>query len=188
MAQDYDLIRQCIKGQTEAFGKLYDRYAPVLLSVCLRYLPVRAEAEDILQECFIRIFEKIGEFKVRPEASFEGWMKRIVVNKALNHIRDKNRNRLFVEGSDPGMWPDVPDDEPGSGFPNVTADEVHQMIQKLPDGYRTVFNLYVMEEYGHKEIAAMLGCSENTSKTQLLKARNMLKKRIVELQNTKEHV
>ncbi|PKP15695.1 MAG: hypothetical protein CVU06_16075, partial [Bacteroidetes bacterium HGW-Bacteroidetes-22] len=120
MAQDYDLIRQCIKGQTEAFGKLYDRYAPVLLSVCLRYLPVRAEAEDILQECFIRIFEKIGEFKVRPEASFEGWMKRIVVNKALNHIRDKNRNRLFVEGSDPGMWPDVPDDEPGSGFPNVT--------------------------------------------------------------------
>ncbi|PKP15705.1 MAG: RNA polymerase subunit sigma-70, partial [Bacteroidetes bacterium HGW-Bacteroidetes-22] len=68
------------------------------------------------------------------------------------------------------------------------ADEVHQMIQKLPDGYRTVFNLYVMEEYGHKEIAAMLGCSENTSKTQLLKARNMLKKRIVELQNTKEHV
>jgi len=186
MAQDEDLIRQCINGRPEAFGKLYDRYAPVLLSVCLRYIPIRAEAEDLLQECFIRVFEKIGEFRLRPDASFEGWMKRIVVNKALNQLRDKNRNRLFVETSDPGAWPDVASDETSSGYPNISADEIHAMIQSLPDGYRTVFNLFVMEEYGHKEIAGLLGCSENTSKTQLLKARNMLKKRIAELQQTKE--
>jgi len=187
MAQDENLIKQCIKGRPEALGQLYDRYAPVLLSVCLRYVPVRAEAEDLLQECFIRIFEKIGDFQLRPEASFEGWMKRIVVNKALNYLRDKNRNRLFVDTSDPGLWPDISEDESGNGFPNISADEIHTLIQSLPDGYRTVFNLFVIEEYGHKEIAGMLGCSENTSKTQLLKARNMLKKRILDLQNTKEH-
>lgn len=188
MAQDENLIKKCIKGQPEALGQLYDRYAPVLLSVCLRYIPIRAEAEDILQECFIRIFEKIGEFKLRPEASFEGWMKRIVVNKALNFLRDKNRNRLFIDTPDPGLLADVTDEDSDRGFPNITADEIHGMIQNLPDGYRTVFNLFVVENYGHKEIASMLGCTENTSKTQLLKARNMLKKRILELQNMKERV
>lgn len=188
MAQDENLIRRCIKGQHKAFGQLYDRYAPVLLSVCMRYIPVRAEAEDLLQECFIRIFEKIGEFELRPEASFEGWMKRIVVNKALNYLRDKSRNRLLIDTADPGRLPDATEDDTEMAFSNITADEIHQLIQSLPDGYRTVFNLFVIENYGHKEIATLLGCSENTSKTQLLKARNMLKKRILELQNKKEPV
>lgn len=184
MATDEVLIRNCLKGKPEALGRLYDLYAPVLFSLCLRYVPQRAEAEDLLQEAFIRIFENLKRFNPRDGGSFEGWMKRIAVNHALNYIRTRNRHRIFVESDQPNNFPDVVEEDYNQDdfLANLTSDTIHQLIAELPEGYRTVFNLYVIEEYSHKEIAELIGCSENTSKTQLLKARNLLKKKISELQ------
>lgn len=184
MATDEVLIRNCLKGKPEALGRLYDLYAPVLFGLCLRYVPQRAEAEDLLQEAFIRIFENLKRFNPRDGGSFEGWMKRIAVNHALNYIRTRHRHRIFVESDQPNNFPDVVEEDynPDDFLANLTSDTIHQLIAELPEGYRTVFNLYVIEEYSHKEIAELIGCSENTSKTQLLKARNLLKKKISELQ------
>jgi RNA polymerase sigma factor (sigma-70 family) len=186
MTSEQELIKDCIKGKSRALEALYDKYAPMLLSVCMRYVPERADAEDILQEAFIRILKSISKFEPRHSGAFEGWMKRIVVNLSLNFIRDKMKTRNLISidhHTDVGV---VEDDLPFSpeSF-GVSTDEIHALIGNLPAGYRTVFNMYVFEDYSHKEIAALLNCSESTSKTQLLKARNLLKKNILMLSSKK---
>jgi len=163
-------------------GRLYDLYAPRLLSLCLRYCGNREDAEDVLQEGFIKILRHLGHFKSQSPGSLEAWMKRIMVNTALNHLRDHTKDRLmlsietYLERDD---LIDEPEEDPDLLWKSIiTKDQLMDMICALPPGYRTVFNLYVMEEYTHKEIAELLNCSENTSKSQLSKARALLRKRL----------
>ena len=153
--------------------------APVMLAVCLRYAQSNDEAEDILSEGFMKVFSSIGSY--RNEGSFEGWMKRIMINHALNQFR-KNRKSPFLEDIDTINETEISVDEnPVSDHSPVSAEVLTKLIQQLPRGYQMVFNLYVFEEYSHKEIADMLQISESTSKTQLLKARKMLRKRLYDL-------
>ena len=140
------------------------------------------QAEDIVQEGFIKVFQRISSF--RREGSFEGWIKRIMINQALNHYR-KNRKQPFfsvIEEIDETEIIDTDEPEP---LDPVPPGLLLDLIQNLPEGYRMVFNMYVFEEYSHKEIAEALNVSESTSKTQLLKARRLLRKKLEDLKQSK---
>jgi RNA polymerase sigma-70 factor (ECF subfamily) len=166
-------------------GVLYDRHAPWLLAVCLRYTGNRQDAEDVLHDGFMKILRSIDSFEEKNTGSLEAWMRRIMVNTALNHIRDHGKEKMFVDLEPvlkPEQLPDEVQEDNNFGGLDLTRDQLMEMICELPDGYRTVFNLYVMEDYSHKEIAEFLQCSENTSKSQLFKARNLLRKRLLEYQ------
>jgi RNA polymerase sigma-70 factor (ECF subfamily) len=164
-------------------GILYDRYAPLLLSLCKRYCGNTEDAEDVLHDGFIKIMKNLEKFTPRDHGSFEGWMKRIMVNTSLNHLRSRSRDRNFFS-SDPLRDENLKEDLPEgihffreiSGL--VSKEDLMELICNLPQGYRTVFNLYVFESYSHREIAETLGCTENTSKSQLSKARAMLRKQL----------
>ncbi len=162
-----DLIADCLAGKRNAQEVLYKKYSSKMLAICTRYLPDRAEAEDAMINAFIRVFGQLENF--RQEGSFEGWIRRIVVNEALAMLRKKSKMQLEpAENAD--YHADYQIEETG-----LEASELLEMVQKLPTGYRTVFNLYAIEGYSHKEIAEMMGISESTSKSQLNRARNMLK-------------
>jgi RNA polymerase sigma-70 factor, ECF subfamily len=178
------LLRKVIDKDSGAIEALYDTFAPVLLSLCLRYCGNRDDAEDILHDGFMKIIRKIDTFRARPDATMEGWMRRIMVNTALNFLRSKARmkNMLSLDSSADSL-PDPVEEPDGFGdiLARVDKAKLMDMICDLPAGYRTVFNMYVFDEYGHREIAEMLGCSENTSKSQLSKARALLRKRIMDM-------
>lgn len=165
-----ELIIQCKKQDAAAQGELYRRYSQVLFGVCLRYSPNKAEAEDNLQDSFITIFKKVGQFK--DKGSFEGWMKRITVNTVLQKYRKqrvfnlKDENRIEEEADDEVETSQVP------------LDFLLKCIQELPDKYRMVFSMYVLDGYSHKEVAEMLGISDGTSKSNLARARGILKKKV----------
>ena len=183
-----DLIRKAIARDISAIEALYDRHAPALLSVCFRYCGNRDDAEDILHDGFIKIIQKINTFKVRSEGSLEAWMRRIMVNTALNFLRDRMKEKAFID-IDPILdkidMHDEEDVDPEAVYLQVEREKIMEMICELPAGYRTVFNLYVFEQYGHREIAELLRCSENTSKSQLSKARALLRKKMNQLVNVK---
>ena len=163
---EQQLIVACQEGSRKAQFELYNRYAPSMYSTCLRYCGNESDAQDALQEGFTRVFKHLNRFN--QSGSLEGWMRRIVINCSLTLIKKRNKH-LSVEVQDymaADLKPSVLD--------VLSADEIHEIICELPDGYRTVFNLNVVEGYSHKEIAEMLGCGESTSRTQLLKARRML--------------
>jgi RNA polymerase sigma factor (sigma-70 family) len=173
------IIEGCVAGKRSAQSDLYHKYSGVMLSICLRYAQNRDEAEDILQEAFLKIFQNISSY--RKEGSFEGWMKRVIINHALNYYR-KNRKMPFLEDIESINETDIMDNDEQSGsHAPVSAEKLIALIQLLPPGYRMVFNLYVFEEFSHKEISEALNISENTSKTQLLKARRMLRKKLFDL-------
>lgn len=182
------LIKKAIARDAGAIEALYDTYAPVLLSVCFRYCGNRDDAEDILHDGFIKIIQKIHTFRIRSDGSLEAWMRRIMVNTSLNFLRTRLKERYFT---DIDMVADKielkEDEEPGPGdiCSQVDREQVIQMICELPAGYRTVFNLFVFEQFGHREIAELLGCSENTSKSQLSKARALLRKKLNQMVNVK---
>jgi RNA polymerase sigma factor (sigma-70 family) len=183
MIVDDSILEGCIAGKRSAQAVLYRKCASTMLGLCMRYASNRDEAEDIVQEGFIKVFQKISSF--RKEGSFEGWIKRIMINQALNHYR-KSRKQPYhsvIEDVDETHILDLNDPEPLDPIP---ADTLLRMIQDLPEGYRMVFNLYVFEEYSHKEIADSLNVSESTSKTQLLKARRLLRKKINDLKQSKK--
>ena len=147
--------------------ELYNRFAPKMYGVCLRYASNAEEAEDILQEGFIKIFNKINSY--RGEGSFEGWIRRIFVNTAIEHFRKKTYLQPIgeiEENTVEGKYLSVLD--------NLAEKDIIQLIQQLSPGYRTVFNMYVVEGYSHKQIAEMLGISEGTSKSQLSRAKLIL--------------
>jgi RNA polymerase sigma factor (sigma-70 family) len=179
------ILEGCIAGKREAQYELYKMFASSMLAVCFRYAKNRVEAEDLLQEGFVKVFQKISSF--RREGSFEGWIKRIMINNALNEIK-KNRRNPFLE--DIGMINETqivdPADSAGKLDP-VPADVLMEMIRSLPEGYRIVFTLYVLEDFSHREIADELNISENTSKTQLLKARRVLKNKVNEYYKVKKY-
>lgn len=165
---DDKLVRGCVKGDPEAQRQLYERFCEKMLAVCCRYGRDLADAEDILQEGFIRVFNKIHLFK--GEGSLEGWIRRVIVNVALKHYHKNARLYVLVglEEADREVDDHSLDD-------SLAYDELVEMVQSLPDGYRIVFNLYAIEGFSHKEIAQKLGISEGTSKSQLARARGALR-------------
>lgn len=155
---------------------LFNQYAGKFMTICLRYAVDVMEAEDMLQEAFIRIFTHLYQFKF--EGSFEGWMRRIVVNVCLKHLQ--KRKIQFKEIVDDNLN-NEPQIEPYT-VTSLGEDELLKLISKLPDGYRTVFNLNIIEGYSHEEIAVLLGITSSTSRSQLVKARRMLQNQIVQLE------
>lgn len=177
------MIRDCAAGKAKAQASLYGLFAPKMFGVCLRYSRDQTEAEDNLQEGFIRAFEKIDSF--RHQGSFEGWLRRIMVNVSLQKFR-KQQQLYPVE--DVSIFDGVADQEPQSSDWNLAAADLMKLVQELPPRYRMVFNLYVFEEMGHKDIARELNISEGTSKSNLARARMILKDRVKkELLNEEEN-
>jgi RNA polymerase sigma factor (sigma-70 family) len=164
------LIKGCIAGERAFQTKLYDLFAPTMLGVCMRYAKNREEAEEILHEGFLRVFTYIKKFK--GLGSFEGWIRKIMVNCALSKYRNKiHLNpviQLDVAGYAVAYEPDI--------LSTLDTKELLSLIQSLPAGYRIVFNLYVFDGYKHREIAEALGISEGTSKSNLSDARSILRK------------
>ena len=174
---DIQLIRSCIRGDRAAQKVIYDRLAPRMFPVCIRYIGDRTAAEDVLQDGFITLFEKLDSYK--GEGSFEGWARRIFVTTALMALRKKDALKMSDElDVARGMKADSV-----SQVQNIGYKELMSLIMSLPPGFRTVFNLYSIEGYSHKEIGDMLGISETTSRTQLSRARIWLQKKIKELEN-----
>ncbi len=165
-----ELIIQCKKQDAKAQGELYERYNRILFAICLRYSPNYAEAEDNLQDAFLTIFKKVGQYK--GKGSFEGWIKRVTVNTVLQ----KYRKQRHFEIVDEGEIEDEEDLEIESE--QIPLDFLLKIVQELPDRYRLVFSMYVLDGYQHKEIAEMLGITDGTSKSNLARARSILKNKI----------
>ena len=169
-----NILAQLKKGDPSAQKALYDKYSALFFAICLRYVKNRSEAEDVMIESFFKIFSKIHQYK--DQGSFEGWMKRVVVNQALMSIRKNNNLNLHVDIENAYEINERP-----KAIDNINHNEILSLIQQLPIGYRTVFNLYVIEGFKHREIAEKLGISINTSKSQLIlakkKLRNLYKKK-----------
>ena len=166
------LIKDCAAGQIRAQGRLYQLFAPRMFGVCLRYSRDATEAEDNLQDGFLKIFEKIGTF--RHEGSFEGWIRRIMVNVSLEKYRKQNLLHP-VEDVAALEMPDLKD-EIVSG---ISAKELLKLIQELPPRYKMVFNLHVFEGMNHKEIAEEMRITVGTSKSNLARARMLLQKKVI---------
>jgi len=175
MLNEKKLIELLKKNSESAFVELYNRYSPVLFGICLRYAKERTDAEDILQESFIKIYENIQSFK--GEGSLEGWLKRIVVNVSINHYRKKIKEGTISTDEDIKYEEIIPENI----FSELTSKELIGLIQRLPEGYRMVFNLYAIEGFKHNEIAELLGYTESTSKTQLMKAKKILQQYVFKL-------
>lgn len=172
---DDELIAGCLDGSQRHFNELYEKYSYRLYGICLRYSKDEDEAKDVLQDGFIKVFIQLKTFDIN-KGSFEGWLKRIFVNQAIDCYRKKKAVINSVPAED--ISDEVPDDDREEYDLDFSKEELLEMIQQLPDGYRTVFNLFVIENMGHKEIATLLGISENTSKTQFFKARKLLREKI----------
>jgi len=172
--QQNQLIKKVIKGHPRAQKIFYDMFAPKMYGVALRYSRDRDEANDILQEGFIKVFNNLDSF--RNEGSLEGWVRRTIVNTAINYYK---KNAKHHHQSDMDMVMIFEESDIVSVVDKMSADELLEKISELPDGYRAVFNLNVIEGYTHKEIGEMLEISENTSKSQLARAKSYLQKRIV---------
>lgn len=164
---DSDLIEGCIRGDRKLQHELYNRFASKMYGVCLRYAGNAEEAEDILQEGFIKVFNKIGSF--RSEGSFEGWIRRIFVNTAIEHFRKKIYLQPITDYEE-----DTVEGKYISVLDSLAEKDIIQLVQQLSPGYRTVFNMYVVEGYTHKQIAEALNISEGTSKSQLSRAKLIL--------------
>jgi len=178
MDKELKLIEGCLAGKRKAQNEFYSRFAPALFGICLRYASNKFEAQDMLQEGFIKVFSSLASFE--NKGSIEGWIKRVVVNNALNYLRAKAKLQFTSDLSEiENLADNIP--EIDETAPPPDSNTMLGLIQQLPEGYRMVFNLYVMEDYSHKEIAEIAGISENTSKTQLMRARNLLQKKISEL-------
>ena len=171
--KEQHIIKLFRRGDTSAMDVLYAEYADYLTSVCARYIPDDDELKDVLQESFIKIFSKIGEFNYRGNGSLRAWITRIVINESLILIRKKKNSPIINLEKEP---PDVQDDEPEIG--NLSQEVLTNMIRQLPDGYRTVFNLFVIEGKSHKEIAKILNIKADSSASQFHKAKKQLAKMI----------
>ncbi len=162
-----DLISGCKQGDRRMQEEMYRRFSPRMYAVCLRYAGNAEEAEDILQEGFIKVFKKLDSF--RGEGSFEGWVRRIFVNTAIEHFRRKRYLQPVTEKEENTI-----EGKSLSALDGLAEKDILALIKQLSPGYRTVFNMYVIEGYTHKEIADMMGISEGTSKSQLSRAKVIL--------------
>ena len=173
--KETEWIEGCKKQDALAQNELYEHFSAKMYALCCRYIPSKMEAEDVLITAFTKLFERINQFK--GEGSFEGWIRRIVVNESLTYLRRNKSMYLETEIEAVDREPDLANLEN-----KLEAEDLMTMIGKLPIGYRMVFNLYAIDGYSHKEIAEQLGISENTSKSQLSRARALLQKKLVELE------
>lgn len=167
------MISGCMANHAGAQQLLFDRYSKKMMGVCLRYVSNYEEAQDILQESFIKVFQKISSYE--GKGSLDGWIRRIIINTALDHFR-KNKDYRFQQ--------EISEEEHAIAtemnvMENIQVKELLTIIQALPAGFRTVFNLYAVEGFSHKEIGEMLGISESTSKSQYSRARMHLQKHIL---------
>lgn len=167
MITESDLLQGCLSGNRRMQEELYRRFSPRMYAVCLRYAGKAEEAEDILQEGFIKVFRKMDSY--RGDGSFEGWMRRIFVNTAIEHFRRKRYLMPVTEKEENTI-----EGKYTSALDDLGAKDILALVQELSPGYRTVFNMYVVEGYTHREIADMLGISEGTSKSQLSRAKVIL--------------
>lgn len=172
---EFEIIQRCQQQDRNAQRLLYDRLAPKMLGVLRRYLNRREDAEDILLEAFFKVLTNIHTFQFN--GSFEGWVRRIVVNEALMFLR---KNRLLTVEADE-RFHNLPEDTPLSIDAHLAAQDILKLLNELPIGYRTIFNLFVIEGFKHIEIADMLGISINTSKSQLILAKEKLRKLVEQL-------
>jgi RNA polymerase sigma factor (sigma-70 family) len=163
------LIKQCANNDRKAQKEIYQLFAGKLFSICLKYSKNKQEAQDNFQDGFIVIFDKIGQFNFK--GSFEGWLKRVMVNTVLLKYRKKNVLNIVTDDIPDEVIVDVDDDE-------ISLDFLLNLINELPDRYRMVFNLYALDGYSHKEISKMLLIAEGTSKSNLARARAILKQKI----------
>lgn len=177
------LVERIRQKDQRAMSQLYQLYVEELSSVCYRYVPSEDDAKDVLQNSFVKIFTSIPTFEYRGESAFKAWMKQVVANEALAFLRNRKKV-LFVEQD---QTADEADEESASpDTERISPDELHQLISELPDGYRTVLNLYVFENYSHRQIASLLGIKESTSASQLYYAKKLLAKRIKDLTKDKQ--
>ena len=169
---EQELVIGCLSGDAVAQRELFKRYAAKMLGVCRRYAKTTEEAEDILQEGFITVFSKLNQFKM--QGSLEGWVRRIMVSRAIEHYRKAVRFYpvVDIEGKENELA------SPENVLSSISADELLQMISELPEMHRMVFNLYIFEDLDHKEIAEMLNIPVGTSKSTLFYARVMLRNKI----------
>jgi len=174
MISEEKLIEKCRNNDRAAQKRLYNSYAPIMLGICMRYVYERSEAEDILQEGFLKIFTKIGEFEGR--GSFEGWMKRIFVNTAITHYHKNSKHNKYHYDIDDVQIPK--NEKPAYGESEFTKEELFKIIHSLPEGYKVVFNLYALEGYKHKEIAEMLKIDINTSKSQYSRGKKLIRRKL----------
>ena len=169
------IIKLCKQMDKHAQKALYDAYAPILLGICMRYANSKAEAEDILQDGFVKIFINIKQYK--ESGSFEGWLKRIIVNTSITYLRLNKKRFYHLEISD------IQDNTYVNA--NINSDYTHaellQTIRELPDGYKAIFNLFAIEGYSHKEIAGLLNIDVGTSKSQYSRAKKLLRKKLEKL-------
>ena len=163
------LIIKCKKNNRHAQGELYNRYATQLFTLCLKYSKSYAESEDNLQDAFVTIFKKIKQYN--NKGSFEGWMKRIVINTALQRYRKSSVLDVIKDDT-------IAEEAVEIEVEHVSLEFLLEIIQQLPDKYRLVFNLYVLDQFSHKEIAEMLNISVGTSKSNLSRARHILKEKL----------
>lgn len=172
---EQQLIAGCKSENRLAQRELYEKYARRMLAVCLRYVNDMETARDLLQDGFVRVFMNIHSYT--GSGSFEGWLRKIFVNGALEYLRksDVLRESTDLENSAELVQPD------SSAIENLSAAELMKVIQELPAGFRTVFNMFAIEGYSHKEISEILGITESTSRSQFTRARQLLQKRIKEL-------
>lgn len=174
VAEEQLLLERIREKDSAAMRRLYDACAPMLMSLANRYIPDKDDAQDVLQTSFISIFDKIDRFVYKSPGSLQAWMSKITTNACISWLRKKKR-LMFVP------MPEDLIDEPSLEEPELNAlsqEVIYDAIRSLPDGYRTVLNLYVFEDLSHKEIAALLGITEGTSASQLHRAKAMLSKKL----------
>jgi RNA polymerase sigma factor (sigma-70 family) len=175
------LITALQRADSRAQKALFERYSSKMLTICVRYVSNRYEAEEILMDGFMRVFEKIGQYK--SEGSFEGWIRRIMVNESLMYLRKNKqwRAEIALEDAPPEADTAVADQD-------LLAEDLLNLLEQLPAGYKTVFNLYAIEGYSHAEIAESLGITESTSKSQLHRARALLQRLLTQLDVKKKSI
>jgi RNA polymerase sigma factor (sigma-70 family) len=169
-----DLIKGCIAGDRRLQEELYRRFSPKMYAVCLRYANNADDAQDLLQEGFIKVYRNLHRF--RAEGSFEGWIRRVFVNTSIEHFRKKSTRLSMVTDKEENTI----EDADITAIHKLAEKDIINIIQELSPGYRTVFNLYVVEGYSHKEIGELMGISEGTSKSQLARAKGVLQKKIAQ--------
>jgi RNA polymerase sigma-70 factor (ECF subfamily) len=176
MREDTTLVTACLKGDPRAQKTFFEKFAPKMFAVCLRYMGDSDDAQDTLQDGFVKVFSKLADFK--NEGVLEGWIRRIIVNTCLDAIRKNQKTKFDVSISDVEYQLEYND----TGLQSLELEELMNLVQSIPNGYRVVFNMFAIEGYSHKEIGEKLGINENTSKSQYLRARAFLRERIEKLE------